>query len=77
MRQALAQKTTVTQRLGRAVYWMFCVVAGLVLAAGASVYYGVDGFAGRAEAEFMLATLIVALIIFLFGSALRYVLASE
>jgi hypothetical protein len=64
------------ERVANIVYWLCCIVAATSLAIGISVWF--LNFREGAEAYSLLAvSFVVALLVWIFGGAIRYVLAGK
>ena len=61
------------ERIGNIVYWFCCVVAAISLAVGGSVWF-MNFREGTTAYSLLAVSLIVALLVWIIGRAIRYVL---
>lgn len=63
-------------RLGNVLYWLGCIVAVLIAAAGFMPYWS-EGYARKDGVGVTIASVVIALIAWVVGRACRYVLAGK
>ena len=59
-------------RLGRALYWLCCIIAALLIALAVIGFYNEGG-----ELFFKILVAIMAVVVWLLGRGLKYILAGE
>jgi hypothetical protein len=62
------------ERIGNIVYWFCCVVAAISLAIGVSVWF-LNFREGTTAYSLLAVSFVVALLVWIIGRAIRYVLA--
>jgi hypothetical protein len=68
------RRGAMAERIANIVYWFCCIVAAISLAIGISVWF-LNFREGTALYSFLALSFIVASLVWIFGRAIRYVLA--